>query len=363
LGKLKIRSIFALLLFATLVTSSYYLFIYIPKHCKAGEPVLALAGYFLTYSPIQALNQAAYVVPDSLAVWDTPAEIRDQVCTLESGDKVQAVGHFRVWTHVRTCNGQDGWVDKAGLMDSATHEAEDRLLSAMSEVPVQARGHAADVDNVHIAPSRGAAVVAEVNPDEELEIFGRRVLQRSQENSAPEIMTVSLSHLEVWYLVREGSHAGWILGRRVELDIPKNISSYAQDSNLVAWLTLNTVADNGREIPQYLVADRAGDETCDFTHIRVLTWWKSKQTYAIAYREGGVQGYFPILVTHAGSVPYFRLRLVNDEGAKCQKLYGLFETITRVIGIADTWQSGAMPESRAFQIRTRRVSLTSSSRR
>ena len=209
------------------------------------------------------------------------------------------------------------------------------------------------MENIHIEPSRTAAVVALVNPERGLEIFGRRMVQRSFDNSTSRILTVSTNHLKAWYLVREGSRAGWILGRRVRLHIPKSISAYAQENNLVAWLVLDTVDDDGHHIPQYLVADRVGTETCDFTHICVLTWWKRKQTYAIAYRGGGLEGYFPILVTHQGSVPRFRLRLVDDDGTKYQKIYGLFETITRVMGTVEAWQTDATPERPASQVRKR----------
>jgi hypothetical protein len=144
-----------------------------------------------------------------------------------------------------------------------------------------------------------------------------------------------------------------MLGKLVQLDIPKSISAYAQDVNLVAWLVVDTVNDNGHRVPQYLVADRVGTETYDFSHIRVLTWWKKKQTYAIAYREGDLRGFFPILVTHQGSVPCFRLRLVDGDGTKCQKIYGLFDTIICLMGTVDGWQSDAMPEQPTSKIRSR----------
>jgi hypothetical protein len=353
LGKVKVRSLSESLLAVTLITGTYYLLHYVPKHVKAGEPVLAFADYFLTYVPIQVLNQPAYVVPDSVKVWDTPAEIRLQVATLQSGDQVQALGRFRDWTHVRTAGGQEGWVSHDGLMNAETHEAEERLHKEIADVPAQARGHAVDVDNVHIEPSRQSAVVAQVNPEQGLGIFGRRMVRPSYENSPSDIVPMPSDPLDAWYLVQEGSHAGWMLGRRVQLDIPESISAYAQNTNLVAWLTLDTVDDNGHRIPQYLVADRVGTETCDFTDIRVLTWWKRKQTYAIAYKEGGLQGYFPILLAHEGSVPHFRLRLVDDAGGKYQEIYGLFETITRKMGTADTWRSDAMPQQPASRVRKR----------
>ena len=362
LEKLKFRTLSEWLLAATLITGVYYLLNYVPTHLKAGEPVFALANYFLTYAPIQSLNQPAYVVPESVKVWDTPAEIRMQVTTLRSGEQVQALGHFRDWTHVRTLDGRQGWVLDAGLMNGETHQEEERLREAVADLPPQARGHAADVDNIHIEPSRQAAVVAQVNPEQGLEIFARRLVRRPHENGPSDIPPLSSGHQEAWYLVQEGSHAGWILGHRVQLDIPKRISAYAQDTNLVAWLVLDTVNDRGRKIPQYLVADRVGTQTFDFSDIRVLTWWKRKQIYAIAYHEGGLQGYFPILITHQGSVPCFRLRLVDEAGKKYQKVYGLYETITRNMGSLDTWEGDAMPRQLAPRIRERVATPTGTMR-
>ena len=347
---MKVRTAFLLLLLVTLVSAGYYLLIYIPKHSKAGEPVLALMNYFLTYAPMQPIGEAAYVLPDSLEVWDTPAEIRMQIATLKSEDQVYALARFRLWTHVRLLDGRDGWVDKDGLMTAATYAQDEHLLGEMSGLPAQATGHTADLVNVHIQPSRKAAVVAQMKPNQVLEVFSRRRVERPRETGTPDVPSIPSNPVETWYLVRTGSRVGWILGHLVQLDIPKSISAYAQDVNLVAWLVLDTVDDNGQQVPQYLVADRAGPETYDYSHIRVLTWWKRKQTYAIAYREGDLQGCFPILVTHEGSVPSFRLRLVDDKGAKYQKVYALYDTITRVIGTVDGWQSDAMPERSASKL-------------
>jgi uncharacterized protein YgiM (DUF1202 family) len=333
-----------MLLAGVLAGSAYYLFFYIPKHAKAGEPVLALLDYVLTYAPIEKANEPAYILPDSLEVWNTPALIRRKIHVLKAGEEVRLLGQFRTWAHVRIPNGGEGWVRADGLLSAAAHQAEQRLLNALSELPAQAEGKPIAVENLHIEPSGEAAVVARVNPDQNLEIFARRLVERSPEPDTPQIVTVASNRREAWYLVRSGSHAGWVRGRRVRLDIPPGISVYAQDTNLVAWLVLNTVNDNGKMVPQYVVAERERCDTCDFTKVMVLTWWKRKQTYAIAFRQGGLQGYFPILVTHEGTVPYFRLRLMDEDGNKYQLVYGLFDTITRPMGTAEGWSSDALPE-------------------
>lgn len=362
--KMKIRTAFSLLLLATLIAAAYYLLIYIPKHGEPGDPVLVVPNYFLTYAPIQPINEAAYVVPDSLQVWDTPAEIRRQIANLKSDEQVYALGHFRQWIHVRMLDGHDGWVHDDGLLTAATHAEDQRLLKETADVQVQAMAHAADLSNVHIEPSRKAAVVAEVKPNQNFAVFGRRMVERPHENSTPHAPAIASKTFEAWYLVRTGSRTGWILGKLVQLDIPKSISAYAQSVNLVAWLVVDTVNDNGHGVPQYLVADRIGTETYDFSHIRVLTWWKKKQTYAIAYKEGDLQGVFPILVTHQGSVPCFGLRLVDSDGTKYQKIYGLFDTVTRLMGRVDGWESEALPERPTSRPRSRmKIRRTRSKRR
>lgn len=343
LGPLSRRTGLELLLAATMISGAYYLLIYVPKHARAGEPVLALANYFLTYAPIQTVNQRAYVLPDSLQLWDTPAEIRTQLAALNSGEEVHVLGRFRGWAHVRTLGGSEGWVGADGLTNFETHEADRHLLSALAEMPAQAAAHPVEIENVHIEPSRTAATVIQVKPQETLAIFGRRLVPRSV-GSTPAVLTAAPGHLEAWYLVKAGSHAGWILGRHVQLAIPESISAYAQDTNLVAWVVLNRVNDNGKMVPQYVVAEREGTENCDFTKIEVLTWWKRKQTYAVAFRKSGLQGYFPIVITRESTVPWIHLLLQSPDGAKYQMIYGLFDTLTHLLGTADNWASDATPE-------------------
>jgi hypothetical protein len=65
--------------------------------------------------------------------------------------------------------------------------------------------------------------------------------------------------------------------------------------------------------------------------------------YVTAFVESDLKGYFPIRVAEIEGVPYFRLRLMDDHGQKYQKVYGLFDTITRSVGTVPGWESDAMP--------------------
>ena len=281
----------------------------------------------------------AYVLPSSLEVVDAPAAIRLAVESVKAGDQVQVLLHTRNWVKVKLADGRTGWVESKDLLDSQTYETAQKLLKDLENLPVQAEGHTPDSVNLRFGPSRDSTPLAQLPKNQKVDVFGRKIVERPSQLDQPSSPPVK----EAWYLVRAGARAGWVLGRFVSLDIPEPISAYAQSSNMVAWLVLNTVVDEDRQVPQYLVADRAGNQDVDFTHIRVFTWWVKNHRYVTSYVESGLQGYFPIRVVQTGNVPYFRLRLVDKDANKIQKVYGLFDTITRPLGIVEGWESDAMP--------------------
>lgn len=294
--------------------------------------------------PEPASVETAYVIPKSLEVADTPAEVRTTVATLKSGDRVVVLSRTTRWVRIQLGDGRVGWVDAKALLDAATEQKAEQLLKGLDVFGPQAVGHLSTATSLRLEPSREAVQLTELAENRRVEVFGRQLVARS---TPPKGSKTSVSPTkpvrEAWYLVRFDSKAGWVLGRLVSLDVPDAIATYAQEINLVAWLTLNTVNDEGREVPQYLVADRIATQDFDFNHIRVFTWWAKHHKYVTAYVESGLNGYFPIRVIRGGDKPYFRLRLVDEEGEKYQKVYGLFTTIVRPLGTVKGWESEEMP--------------------
>jgi hypothetical protein len=207
----------------------------------------------------------------------------------------------------------------------------------------QAVGHVANVANLRVEPARDAVQLMQLRAGQSLEVFGRRMVDRP---APPGAQPSAEPMRDAWYLVRVDSKAGWVLGRLVSLDLPDAIAHYAQSTNLVACVVVSTVEDNGRQVPQYLVADRVGTTEYDFTHIRVFTWWGKKQQYVTAYVESNLKGYFPLRTNRVDGVPHFRLRVVDQKGRKSQKVYRMVDTIVRPMGIVEGWESQAMPEKR-----------------
>lgn len=285
----------------------------------------------------------AYIMTDSATVTDSTAQIRLPVATLAYGSRVEVLERRPDWARVRVPNGRTGWVELSNLIDSESYERGQDLLKAVESGQRQAVGHTAGLANLRVGASRDAAQLAQLSANQGVEIFDRRLADRPSGLGAP---PPSGTDRDVWYLVRAHTKAGWVYGPLISLDIPEAISHYAQGRNLVAWLTLDTVDDNGREVPQYVTADRMRKTVPDFTNIRVFTWGKERQRYATAYVESRLTGFFPIRVSKVEGVPHFRLRLEDRTGRKFQKVYRLDDTIVRPIGTVEGWESDAIPGGR-----------------
>ena len=279
------------------------------------------------------------MLPSSLEVVDAPGEIRLAVESVKAGDRVRVLLRSRNWAKVKLEDGRTGWVEGKDIVDAPAYEDSQKLLRDLENIPVQAEGHAPQSINLRFEPSRDSVSLAQLPNNQKLQVFGRKIVERPSPSADPSSQPVK----EAWYLVKADTRAGWVLGRSVTLDIPEPIGGNAQGYNLVAWMVLNTVADNGRQVPQYLAADRAANQDADFTHIRVFTWWVKNHQYVTSYAESGLHGYFPLRVTQNAKVPQFRLNLLDEQGHKVQKVYALFDTITRPQGFVEGWDSNSPP--------------------
>jgi len=306
----------------------------------------AAAAYYYNRHNRQepATTESAYVVPASAEVADSPAEVHSTLTTLKGGERVGVVSRTARWVCVRLADGRTGWVEARALLDAATQQKADQLLKELEPLECQAVGHTTKTTSLHLEPARESIQMAELPENLPVQVFGRRLVARASPGQAGKATASQAKpRRDAWYLVRAHSRAGWVLGRLVSLDIPQGLALYAQESNLVAWLVLNSVNDGGHEVPQYLVADRIGTQDFDFSHIRVFTWWVKHHKYVTAYVESNLNGDFPIRVVRGLDKPYFRLRLVDEEGEKYQKVYGLFTTIVRPLGTVSGWDSESMP--------------------
>jgi len=126
--------------------------------------------------------------------------------------------------------------------------------------------------------------------------------------------------------------AGWVVGRFVELDLPEPVREGAASANVrpLAWFELNRVSDPSGDKSQYLVAASRGPEgqVCDFTALRVYTWYVKKGRYETAFIENDLCGQLPVRLDKGPKgEPEFRFHVMD--GNKEERVYRLTQTVVR----------------------------------
>jgi hypothetical protein len=311
-----------------------------PKHEKLGE---------------------AFVSERSVTLWSGVAQVRAPVSMLHYGDRVDVVSRRNDNVKVRTAAGTVGWVDGRNLMDPALWQRSAKLLAQVRSMPVQARGRTKAATNLHVQPGRTEPRLYQFTRGVPVEILGRTVADRVQSTDEKDSSNEpEETKKEDWFLVRglatrpPGETAaraadtntttqpgdqtvpisGWVIARFIELDLPEAVREGAASANLrpLAWFELNRVSDPSGDKPQYLVAAARGQEgqSCDFTALRVYTWYAKKSRYETAFIENNLCGQMPVRVGKGPkSEPEFRFRVMD--GNKEERVYRLNQTVVRRI--------------------------------
>jgi len=234
-----------------------------------------------------------------------------------------------------------------------------KLLDQTRGMPVQARGRTKVSTNLRVQPGRTEPRLYQFGRNVPVEIVGRAVadwVQGTDEKDASN--EPQETKKEDWFLVRgvatrppgeaaaraaENSNttqpgdqtapiAGWVVARFVELDLPDPVREGAASANIrpLAWFELNRVSDPAGDKPQYLVAAARGPEgqVCDFTALRVYTWYIKKSRYETAFIENNLCGQLPVrLGKGPKGEPEFRFRVID--GNKEERVYRLNQTVVR----------------------------------
>jgi hypothetical protein len=110
--------------------------------------------------------------------------------------------------------------------------------------------------------------------------------------------------MEDWWMVRDSQgKVGWIMSRRMDVDVPDAIAGYAEGQKMVAAYLLRKVDDPesnfpDKQAPEYVTVLNPYQDGLpyDFNQVRVFTWNMKKHRYETAFRQRGLQGYLPVVV-------------------------------------------------------------------
>ena len=319
--------------------------------------LVALAAWMLR--PKHETLGEAFVSEKVAPLLSGIAQVREQVATLHYGERVDVVGKRNDYVKVRTNAGTVGWVESRQLMEPAVWQRSVKLLDQTRGMPLQARGRTKVSTNLRVQPGRTEPRLYKFGRNAPVEIVGRAVadwVQAADEKEASN--EPQETKKEDWFLVRgvatrppgeaaaraaESTNttqpgdqttpiAGWVVARFVELDLPDPVREGASSANIrpVAWFELNRVSDPSGNKPQFLVAAARGPEgqVCDFTALRVYTWYVKKSRYETAFIENNLCGQLPVRVGEGPKgEPEFRFRVMD--GNKEERVYRLNQTVVR----------------------------------
>jgi len=323
-------------------------------------PLLALVTLVAwMLRPKHETSDQAFVSEQVAPLLSGIAQVRQQVGTLHYGERVDVVGKRNDYIKVRTNSGTVGWIESKRLMEPALWQRSIKLLEQTSGMPVQARGRTKVSTNLKVLPGRTEPRLYQFLRNVPVEVMGRAVADWVQVSDDKDVSNDPQgAKKEDWFLVRgvatrppgeASTHAadstnttqpgdptvpiaGWVVARFVELDLPDPVREGAASANLrpVAWFELNRVSDPSGDKPQYLVAAARGPEgqVCDFTALRVYTWYVKKGRYETAFIENDLCGQMPVRISKGPKgEPEFRFKVIG--GNKEERVYRLMQTVVR----------------------------------
>ena len=327
-------------------------------------------------------HEYLYVSAAETSLRDRVATMYNKLGTVHNGDRVEVLEKQRRFLRVRTDNGQEGWIEERSLVPQDVYDGFLKLAQDDANTPVQAHGTTRAELNMHVTPSREAEHLYQLKDGEKVEIIKRATAEKNPPKApaapkpqastnaktagnspkpssstaatkappptappapppAPKASSASAAAgkeqpppkpiMEDWYLVRNSSgHVGWVLLRMVDLDIPVDVAQYAEGQRIMGYFVLNTVLEDDKQQPQYLVLLNEPKDglAWDYNQIRIFTRNRAKHRYETAYRERNLEGYLPVQVGHKdfgkeGDLPIFTIRKKNDDGQMVEVTYKL----------------------------------------
>ena len=324
--------------------------------------LVAVIGAYWLLRPRRAPLAEAYVAERSATIWDTTAQVRQELATLKYGEKVVVLERRGGQARIRSANGVTGWMDSRFMMEPELWKRGAQLLVQTRSLPVQATGRTKVPTNVRAEPGRSGARLYQFNRDSPVEIFARQAAEVPAEESAAKDNGDRTAQAEEkkprredWVLIRGSASpapaispstgvpingggepieiARWSLARFIELTLPEPVRDYASSSGMrvFAWFELNRVTDSDGNKPQYLAVGARGGEgqACDFTLLRVYTWGSKRRRYETAFVESEFCGYLPVRAgTAPNGDPEFRFTALGKQGRE-ERLYRMRQTVVR----------------------------------
>jgi SH3-like domain-containing protein len=284
-----------------------------------------------------------YVSAPQVTLRDQLAQVYNRVGTAKNGDRVEVLDREKRFAKVRTASGLEGWVEQRYLVSQEVFDAFQKLAQQAKDIPVEGVASTRNDTNLHVEPGRDTEHLYQLTQGAKISVLKRATAEKKLPGTVIKTgspATKDSKPMEDWWLVRDSEcHAGWVLGRMLDLDVPLEVAQYAEGQRIVAYFELNQVADGDKKVPQYLVlmTEPKDGMPFDYNQARVFTWNVRKHRYETAYRERKLDGVLPVTVSEEdfgkeGKLPVFILRVKDDAGNTAERKYKMNTPIVRRVG-------------------------------
>jgi hypothetical protein len=318
-----------------------------------------------------ARHDTVYVSARQMYLHDRVAAVSNRVAEVTNGQRLEVLEQNRRFIKVRTEKNEIGWIEERAVINAKTFQAFDQLGVQHKQDPVVASGVLRDDIYLHLTPGRDAERFYLLGASSKVQLLARATIPKvvpgsgqapspiapkpgptaktpNQRSGSKSVAPGGVAHipsqpdagpiLEDWWLVRDDQgRAGWLLSSRIDVEVPDEISTYAEGQRYVGAYVLNKVHDPeaatpNHEVPQFVTVlspPKAG-LPFDFDQVRVFTWSIRHHRYETAFRLHPLQGYLPVLVTTgtAGSAPTFSFLIANGPNLTTDPATGITRPVS-----------------------------------
>lgn len=281
--------------------------------------------------------EKVYVSARQTYLRDRVAAVSNITGEVTNGEALTVLQHGRRFVQVRTPKNEVGWIEEHMIIDQKTYDGFEQLAAEHKNDPAAAQATLRDDLYMHLAPGREAQHFYLLPGNAKVELLERAsvaketpspealaALAHPQKPGAPQAEAAPPPVLEDWWLARDAhGDTGWLLGSRVDVDVPEDIEEYGEGQRFIgAWqiATVNDPESNfpNHQAPEYLtlMAPPTSGLPFDFDQVRVFTWSRRHHRYETGFRLHPIQGFLPVKIftaqTPQGTVPAFSFQLAAD---------------------------------------------------
>ncbi|MEZ5399561.1 MAG: hypothetical protein R2729_07810 [Bryobacteraceae bacterium] len=275
-----------------------------PSRTAAALALILGAGCGFSPKKAPAVGEA-FVAPSSLQLHADLAPRSPVTVTVKHGERVELLANRRRFALVRAADGSEGWTDGRQLISAKTMAAVRAAHEQGKTLPSQGRIVAFDLVNVHIAPNRLSPSFHQLTEDAPAELIERKVTARVPYNPDPKTTAPAPAEgtlKDDWARVRlPDGRSGWVLARMTMMDLPDEVTQYANGHRITAAFPMGAVIDGqGVTHESWLWMTMADPpEHHQFEAIRYSSWNPKRNRYETRILERGLIGHYPVTVEPA----------------------------------------------------------------